>query len=256
VTGVDLTFVLGAAALAGCVDAMVGGGGLIQLPTLFAAYPHELPAQLLGTNKCASFFGTASAMSRFARSVRIPWRLLSPGVAVALAASLGGAIVATRVPADLFRPLVPVLLLGVLIHTIAHKDFGRHHAPVALSLSRMTAAAALMGAIGFYDGFFGPGTGTFFMLLFVRLFGYDFLNAAACARVLNVATNVSALIWFGAHGHITWVLGLGMAAFNVAGAQVGTRLALGGGSRVIRPVYISVVSVLIIKTAWDAIALR
>ena len=252
--GVDLLIVLAASAVAGCVDAMAGGGGLIQLPALFAAYPRELPATLLGTNKCASIFGTASAVARFARSVTIPWALLSPGLAVALAASLGGAVVATRVPPDLFRPLVPVLLLAVLVHTIARKDFGHHHAPRDLSLSRIVAAVGLIAAIGFYDGFFGPGTGTFFMLLFVRFFGYDFVNAAACARVLNVATNATALMWFGAHGHVSWPLGLGMAVFNVAGAQVGTRLALAGGSRLVRRVFIGVVLVLVAKTGYDASA--
>ena len=247
----ELILVLGAASLAGCVDAMVGGGGLIQLPALFAAYPDQLPAQLLGTNKCASSFGTASAVARFARSIAIPWRLLSFGIGLALLGSLGGAVVATHLPPDVFRPLVPVLLLVVLLSTISRKDFGHLHAPRDLGTPDYLTAALLVVGISFYDGFFGPGTGSFFMVLFIRLFGYDFVNAAACARVLNVAANLAAILWFGTHGHITWSLGLGMACFNVAGAQVGTRLALAGGSRLMRRVFIAVVAALITKTAWD-----
>jgi uncharacterized membrane protein YfcA len=249
-----LVLVLGAATLAGCVDAMVGGGGLIQLPALFAAYPSAPPAYLLGTNKCASIFGTASAVMRFARSLTIPWRLLSSGVAFALCASLAGAIVATRVPPDVFRPLVPVLLLAVLVSTIARKDFGRLHEPRHFAREHYVLAGLCITAIGFYDGFFGPGTGSFFMVLFIRLFGYDFVNAAACARVLNVATNVAAIAWFGAHGDISWALGLGMACFNVVGAQVGTRLAISGGTTLMRRVFIAVVTALILKNGWDAIA--
>ncbi|MEO7192250.1 MAG: TSUP family transporter [Vicinamibacterales bacterium] len=248
---IGFLLILGAAALAGCVDAMVGGGGLIQLPALFAAYPGRLPADLLGTNKCASIVGTASAVARFARSVVIPWRVLGVVAPIALAASLGGAVLATRVPPDLFRPLVPLLLLAVLLSTVGRRDFGHVHAPRTMQRPHYALAALLVAAISLYDGFFGPGTGSFFMVLFVRLFGYDLVNAAASARVLNVATNLAAVLWFGWHGHVLWPLGLGMAVFNVAGAQVGSRLALRGGARLMRPVFIGVVLALVVKTAHD-----
>ncbi len=248
----DFTLILIGAFLAGCIDAMVGGGGLIQLPVLFAAYPQEAPARLLGTSKLAGVFGTASAIVRFSRSVRIPWKLLTPGLAVAFAASLAGAVLATHVPPGVFRPLVPVMLTLVLAYTLARKDLGQVHIPRKLQGAHYIGAGILIAAIGCYDGFFGPGTGSFFMILFIRLFGFDFLNAAAAARVLNVATNIAALAWFGQHGNVIWTIGLAMAVCNVAGAQLGTRLAVRGGSRLMRLVFIVVVSILIAKTARDA----
>ena len=248
----NLTLILVGAFLAGCIDAMVGGGGLIQLPTLFAAYPQEAPARLLGTSKLAGVFGTASAVARFSRAVSIPWKLLTPGLAIAFVASLAGAILATHIPAGVFRPLVPIMLTVVLAYTLLRKDLGQVHVPRELQRNHYIAAGVLIGAIGCYDGFFGPGTGSFFMILFIRLFGFDFLNAAAAARVLNVATNVAALAWFGLHGNVIWMIGLAMAVCNVAGAQLGTRLAVRGGSRLMRAVFIAVVSILIAKTARDA----
>ncbi len=232
---------------------MVGGGGLVQLPLLFAAYPHETPARLLGTSKLAGVFGTASAAWRFSRRVTISWNLLAPGLVLAFVASLCGAVTATHLPSDIFRPLVPVMLSVVLLYTLLRRDFGQVHAPRDLSRRHRVFAFVMIAAIGVYDGFFGPGTGSFFMFLFVRFFGFDFINAAASARLLNVATNLSALLWFGVHGSVLWPLGLTMAVCNVAGAQLGTRLALRGGTQVVRYVFIAVVALLIAKTGYDAV---
>jgi len=244
---------LTAAFLAGGIDAMVGGGGLIQLPALLSALPGSSPATLLGTSKLAGLAGTASAAVRYARDVRLPWRTLLPMAAIAFAAALGGAITVSHVAPAFFRPIVPVILTVVLIYTLAHKDLGRRHAPIALDLRTTILGTAAIGAIGFYDGFFGPGTGSFLMLLFVRFFGFDFLNAAAAARLINVATNAAALAWFGGHGDLLWPLGLAMALANVAGAQIGTRLALRRGAGFVRGVFVVIVCVLIARTAWTAL---
>jgi uncharacterized membrane protein YfcA len=252
VTEAALAAVLGAAFLAGVVDAMVGGGGLIQLPALLTAFPTTAPPTLLGTSKLAGVFGTASAAWRYSRSVTIPWRFVAPAGAFAFLASLSGAATVTHLPPDLFRPLVPVMLTVVLAYTLLKKDLGAVHAPRALSRGAMAGGLLLVGAIGFYDGFFGPGTGSFLMLLLIRLYGFDFLHAAASARVLNVATNAAALAWFGSHGHVLWLVGLAMAVANVAGSQVGTRLALARGAGFVRGVFVAVVAALIAKTAWDA----
>lgn len=250
----DFVLVLAAAFGAGCIDAMVGGGGLIQLPALFGVYPNAPPPTLVGTSKFAGFFGTSSAVARFAGKVAIPWRELFPlGICVLITGGLG-ALVATRVPPDIFRPLVPVLLVCVLIYLLRRKELGGTHAPRAFGGRHHLFGALLIAAIGFYDGFFGPGTGSFLMFVFVRLYGFDFLHAAASARVLNVATNGAALVYFGVNGHVMWALGLGMAACNVAGAALGTRLALRGGSAFVRKVFIVVVSLLIVRTAWIAFA--
>lgn len=232
---------------------MVGGGGLIQLPALFSAYHTTAPAVLLGTSKFAGVFGTTSAVLRFASKVVIPWRALAPLAAFVLATSLLGAYVATKVPPDIFRPLVPVLLVAVLAYMIRRKDLGAVHAPREFAGAHHNTGVPLIAAIGFYDGFFGPGTGSFLMFVFVRFYGYDFLNAAASARVLNVATNVSALGYFAANGYLLWHVGLGMAVCNVAGSIVGTRLALQGGAALVRKVFIVVVSALILRTTWTAL---
>ncbi len=248
----DLLLVVAAAFGAGLVDAMVGGGGLIQLPALLSAYPATPPAILLGTNKFASIFGTGSAVLRFARGVRIPWRLLLPLVPVVFVGALGGARVATLVPPAVFRPLVPVMLAVVLAYVAWRKDLGAVHAPLAVTRGRAILAVVLLGAVGFYDGFFGPGTGSFFMLLLIRLYGFDFLHSAASARVLNVATNAGALLWFGTQLELLWLLAILMAAANVSGAVLGSGLALKHGSGFVRRIFMAVVLALIARTAWQA----
>lgn len=250
----ELSFILVAAFGAGLIDAMVGGGGLIQLPALFSAYPQAPPAALLGTNKFSGIFGTSTAVVRFARQIAIPWRALLPLTALTFAGALGGALTATRTPPDAFRPLVPVMLVVVLVYSLRSKQLGREHKPLGFAGRHHSMGAWAIAAIGFYDGFFGPGTGSFFMFVFVRLYGFDFLNAAAAARLLNVATNAAALGWFGSRGAVVWALGTGMAVCNVAGSWVGARLALRGGSEMVRKVFVIVVCVLIVRTAWAALA--
>jgi uncharacterized protein len=248
----DLLLVLAAAFAAGLIDAMVGGGGLIQIPALFAVYPGVPPATLLGTSKFAGLFGTVSAVARYARRVVIPWRALLPLALVALLMSLGGARLASIVRPEVFRPLVPIMLLAVLIYILWRKDLGGEHAPRAFAGSHHIVGAALIAAIGFYDGFFGPGTGSFFVFLFVRVLGYDFLNASAAAKLINTATNLAALILFALKGHVWWHYALALAVANVAGSLLGTHLALKHGASFVRVVFIFVVSALILKTGYDA----
>jgi uncharacterized protein len=254
VASLDIVLVLIAAFGAGCIDAMVGGGGLIQVPALFGVYPNAAPPILLGTSKFAGFFGTSSAVLRFAGKVAIPWRELLPlGIGVLVTGGLG-AFTATLVPPDIFRPLVPILLVAVLMYLLRRKDLGGEHVPRPFGGRHHTLGGALIAAIGFYDGFFGPGTGSFLMFVFVRIYGFDFLHAAASARVLNVATNGAALTYFAWHGYVLWQVGLGMAICNIAGAMLGARLALRGGSAFVRKVFIVVVTLLILRTAWVALA--
>lgn len=253
--GFDAEFliVLAAAFAAGLIDAMVGGGGLIQLPALFGVYPDVAPASLLGTSKLSGIFGTTSAVVRFARKIVIPWRALTPLALIIFIGALAGAFTAIRTPPDVFRPLVPVMLVAVLIYFLRSKDLGSTHAPVGFAGRHHWLSAAWIAAIGFYDGFFGPGTGSFLMFVFVRLYGFDFLNAAASARVLNVAANGAALLFFSSRGSVIWTLGAAMAVCNISGALIGARLALRGGSRLVRKVFVGVVSLLIARTAWTAL---
>lgn len=249
---IDLALVAGAAAFAGFVDAIVGGGGLILVPALFALYPGAAPATLLGTNKGGSVWGTAWATVQYARRVTLNWRALAPAVAAALAGSFAGAWSVTQVDAEGLKRALPFVLAAVFMYTLMRKDLGRVHAP-RLTARAETAAAVTIGAlVGFYDGFFGPGTGSFFVFLFVRVLGYDFLHASASAKLLNTATNASALALFAAQGHVWWHVALVAALANVAGSTLGARLALRHGAGFVRGVFIIVVGALIVKTGYDA----
>jgi uncharacterized membrane protein YfcA len=248
--------VLCAAFSAGFVDAIVGGGGLIQLPALLAGYPGVAPPVLLGTNKLGSICGTTGAVMRYMRVVRIPWRILLPGAAVAFLAALAGASSVSAVSPALFRPLVPIMLTVVLIYALWHKDLGARHAPIVFSRCRGYVALAAISGIGFYDGFFGPGTGSFLMLLFIRLYGFDFLHASAGARTINLATNAGALLFFGIHGEVQWGLGVALGACNATGGVLGVHTAVKHGSKFVRVVFIAIVITLIAKTGADAWTLR
>jgi len=248
----DLLLVSLASLLAGGIDSIVGGGGLILVPALFAVYPSAAPATLFGTNKSASVWGTSIATVQYSRRVQMRWAVLGPAAGAALVGSFLGAWAVTLIDPGFLRRALPLILLAVLLYTLARKDLGRTHAP-RHTRGRETLLACLIGAvIGWYDGFFGPGTGSFFIFLFVRLLGYDFLNASAAAKLLNVATNIAAIALFAAKGHVWWHIGLVMAAANVTGSLIGTRLALKHGAGFVRGVFIVVVGALILKTGYDA----
>jgi len=248
----DWLFLTAASLLAGFVDAIVGGGGLILVPALFAVFPHTAPATLLGTNKGASVWGTAAATWRYSRRVEMRWGALLPAAGVCLLGSVLGAWLVTTVSAEALRRALPFVLGAVLLYTLARKDLGREHRPRLAGRAEALAACAIGGTIGFYDGFFGPGTGSFFVFLFVRGLGYDFLHASAASKLLNMTSNLAALGLFATKGHVIWPLALTMAVANVAGSLLGTRLALRHGTGFVRGVFLVVVTALIAKTGWDA----
>jgi uncharacterized membrane protein YfcA len=234
---------------AGLVDAVAGGGGLIQVPALFTAYPAESPATLFGTNKGSSVFGTANAALRYARRVAIPWAIALPAAGAAFAFSFAGAATVAWLPKDVVRPMILVLLIAVALYTAVHRDFGATPGPAP---RHALARALLVGAVlGFYDGFFGPGAGSFLIFAFVRWFGLDFLRATASAKIVNGSTNVAALAFFVPTGNILWAIALAMAVFNVAGAQVGARLAIQRGSGFVRGVFLFATVLLIAKFGYD-----
>ncbi|MEJ6006085.1 TSUP family transporter [Paucibacter sp. AS339] len=241
-----------ASLMAGFIDAVVGGGGLVLVPALFGVFPQAAPATLFGTNKGASIWGTAWATGQYARRVSLNWPALLPAAGVALLGSFAGAWTVTLVSAGFLRRALPLILLLVLVYTLMRKDLGRHHAPRFSGRAEALAAAAIGLVIGFYDGFFGPGTGSFFVFLFVRLLGYDFLHASATSKLMNTATNAAALTLFAFKGHVWWHIAAVMAVTNVAGSLIGTRMALARGAGFVRGMFISVVGALILKTAWDA----
>lgn len=246
-----LVALCGFAFLAGFIDSVVGGGGLIQVPALFVLLPDAAPVAILGTNKFASSWGTAAAAIQYSRRVSIEWRATLPTIIAAVLFGFIGARTAAQIPGEWFRPLVVVLLLGVLAYTLWKKNLGALHAP-HLSRERTFWFALATGCvIGFYDGFFGPGTGSFLIFAFVGLFGFSFLAASASAKLINLTTNLAALAYFVTHGHVRYEIATPMAVFNIAGSLVGSRLAIRLGSGFVRMLFIIVVSVLIARFVWD-----
>ena len=237
--------------LAGMVDAVVGGGGLIQIPLLFSAFPQAAPATLFGTNKLASVFGTVGAAVQYSRRVSIPWSAAGPAALAAAIGSWSGARAVVLFPPAALRPLILVLLVLVALYTFLRKDFGIHHRRLA-SAGRECGLAILIGAaLGFYDGFFGPGTGSFLIFLFIRILGMDFLHASVSAKIVNVSTNLAAIAVFVSHGAVFWQVALVMACCNLLGSRVGTGLALRHGAVFIRKAFLAVVLVLILRFAAD-----
>jgi uncharacterized membrane protein YfcA len=241
-----------ASLLAGFVDAIVGGGGLILVPALFATFPGAHAATLLGTNKSASVWGTAFASWQYARRVEMRWGALLPAMLLSFAGAMAGAWVVTLISPAFMRKLLPLILLAVLLYTLAKKELGRTHAPRFSGRQEMLWASLIGLVVGFYDGFFGPGTGSFFVFLFVRWLGYDFLHASAGAKLLNMTSNLAALILFTIKGFVWWHFALTLAVANVLGSLLGTRLALKHGAVFVRLAFIGVVSALILKTGFDA----
>jgi uncharacterized membrane protein YfcA len=247
-------FLVACAFLAGFVDSIVGGGGLIQVPALFVFLPPQLAAVVpmaLGANKFSSICGTSVAAAQYASKVAVPWRAVLPAAGTAFIFSLLGARAVSMLNPKFVKPLILLLLVGVAIYTSARKGKPARNQREFSSRARLWISLAIGCAIGFYDGFFGPGTGTFLIILFVTVFGFDFLVASASAKAVNLATNIAAVSWFAFTGNIPYRYAIPMAAANVAGAAVGSRLAILKGSEFVRRFFLGVVLVLITRFAYE-----
>lgn len=226
-------FLIGVAFLAGAIDAMAGGGGLLTIPALMAAgIP---PVAALATNKLQATIGTASAFVTFWRGGHVDLRRFALPAAGAFAGSVLGATVVQYVRSDFLAALVPILLVAMglyflLAPPMSSVDRHARIGPVSLTL--------IVAALGFYDGFFGPGTGSFMTLTLVALGGLGLVRAIGNTKFLNLATNIAALFAMIVGGHVLWLLGLSMAAANVAGNQLGARLAIRFGGRGVRPLLV------------------
>lgn len=248
----DWAILVAAAFFAGMVDSVVGGGGLIQIPVLLSQFPQSAIPTLFGTNKLSSIAGTSASIWRFARRVSIPWGVVLPATVTALIGGWLGAALVAWLPREIMRPLVLVLMTAVAGYIFMRKDFG-HVASRALVPADRRLGMLLGLVIGFYDGFFGPGTGSFLIFAFVRVFGMDLLRASASAKVINAATNLSAIAFFASHGSVLWITGLIMAIFNLIGAQAGVAIAIKYGTRFIRQAFLFVLCLLIAKLAIDIV---
>ena len=236
---------------AGAIDAAVGGGGLIQIPALMGALPHTATATVFGTNKLASICGTASAAFSYLKQVKIQWKLLAVIGITAFISSFGGAACVALIPQNILRPFVLFMLIVIAIYTLLKKQFGQVHIQQEIT-NKMLLIAGIGGlAIGFYDGIFGPGTGSFFIFYFMRYLKVDFLHASALSKIGNFMTNFAALSFFIPTGHVLFQLGLCMAVANVIGSLVGVKMALKYGSGFIRVLFLILVSVLIVRLSYQ-----
>ncbi len=242
-----------AALTAGFVDAVVGGGALIQLPALLVGLPGASPVQILGTNKLASICGTTVSSATYYRRVRPDPRTFLPLMALAFVGSLLGALVATQIPREAFEPIVLVALVVVGAYVVLRPQIGGLTA-LRFSGHRHTSAAMATGlTIGFYDGALGAGTGSFFVFTLVGLLGYSFLEASAKARLANWTTNLAALVIFVPAGAVLWKTGLVMGACNLLGGYLGARTAIARGNRFVRIFFIVVVAAFIIRIGGDVL---
>ncbi|RYY48339.1 MULTISPECIES: TSUP family transporter [unclassified Aeromicrobium] len=250
-TGGVLLFLGVAAFLAGWIDAVVGGGGLVQLPALMVAFPQAAPVQLLATNKIGSIAGTTTSSITYLRRVRLDLRTAAPLAGAAFVGSLLGAVVASWIPRAAFNPAILVVLVVVGAFTVLRPDLGQV-AAIRFTGRRHYGAAMLVGvSIGFYDGALGPGTGSFLVFALVGVLGYGFLEASGKAKLANFATNLAALVVFVPQGAVIWKVAAVLMVCNVAGGYLGARLAVARGNRFIRIVFIVVVSAFVVRIGWD-----
>ncbi len=247
----DLSLLLACALFAGLVDSIIGGGGMIQVPALFAVLPSFSPATLLSVNKFGSIVGTIGSAIQYSRVNKSPWGLVIISSAFAFFASVAGAYLVTQLPTQWLRGALPFLLLALLIFNLKSNS-GLVHAPKHQHHKQKAIASTGAGIIGFYDGFLGPGAGAFYKLFYTRVLGFDFLRSAAPAKCLNIASNLGALCVFFYLGYFDWKLGLLLASANLIGGQIGTRIAIKHGNTFIRKGFFILVTILIIKTFYDA----
>jgi uncharacterized membrane protein YfcA len=234
---------------AGFIDSVAGGGGLITMPVLLA---FGLPPHLaLGTNKAQSTFGTALAVWRYFKAGIIPvGRLLVPAVIVTFIAALAGTWAVTQLPQQQLRAVIPWLLLGIAIYTLVSPGLGdQARSPRLKPLS----FALLFGSLlGFYDGFFGPGTGAFWTIACISLLGLTLPQATAYTKVVNLTSNIAALLLFAAYGHVRYDFASIMVLGQLLGAQLGSGLAIKHGAPFIRPLFITVVLALVARLLWQS----
>jgi uncharacterized membrane protein YfcA len=246
-----IIFLAIASGFAGFVDAMAGGGGLIQLPALILGLPNKELPLILGTNKVPSAFGTTAAARNYFKNTKPDIPLTLTMMFPAFVGSIGGAYFAASVPKEFFKPFIVFLLIAVVIYTWLKPDIGLAEKLKYTNRKRLFLVALIGLFIGFYDGIFGPGTGTFLVFFLVSGIGYAFLKASGTAKLVNLSTNIGAILSFQLTGHIWWQLGLIMAVANVTGAIIGSKLAIKGGSPLVRKVFLIVTTLLIARVAWD-----
>jgi uncharacterized membrane protein YfcA len=247
----SILFLCLAAFGAGFIDAIVGGGGLVQTPATLIALPQYPVATLLGTTKIPSFLGTSMAAVQYARIVKLRWRLLALMCLLAMVAAYAGSKTVSMVSNQFMKPVIFIILILVLIYTYRKKDFGSAGLRKPGGRIALFQAAAFALLIGFYDGFIGPGAGSFLVVFFISVLGFDFLKASAHAKFVNLATNTGSILFFGPGGHILFQYAFPMAACNFLGSMLGARLAILKGNAFIRVFFLAIITATLIRFGYD-----
>jgi uncharacterized membrane protein YfcA len=251
-----LIFLAVLAFTAGFIDSVVGGGGLIQIPALLIAFPEKPIAALFGTNKIAALSGTSFAAYQYSREIKFDPALLIIISMSAFIASHGGAKAVSAINTHALKPAILIILIIIALYSFVRKDLGSSQSR-SLSRNMQFLYGIILGTfVGFYDGFFGPGTGSFFVLGFVILLGFEFITASAYSKIINCVTNLSALIVFIHQGNYITEPAILMAVCNIAGSITGSRMALKRGNRFVRIFFLIIVSIMIIRFGWDIVTGR
>ena len=251
ISTLTLVFILVAAFSAGFVDAIAGGGGLIQLPALLISFPDREVAEVAGTNKLGSIFGTSAAALNYRRNIKTDPKLLLAMVLPAFIGSGSGSLLATQISTEQLKLAIVLMLVAVFAYTLARPDLGKVEVLKGAAKRQRTVGAVAGLTIGFYDGFIGPGTGTLLMIVLVAALGFAFVGASAIAKVVNVATNFASILVFGISGSIMWVVGLAVGICNLAGGIIGSHVAIRRGSDFVRKFYLVVTFALIVRVLFD-----
>jgi uncharacterized membrane protein YfcA len=240
-----------AAFFAGFVDAIVGGGGLIQTPIALILLPNLAVSSVIGSLKIPSFSGTALAARQYVRVVKVHWNLLVTMAVVAFVFAFIGSNLLTKVDNHFMKPILLVVLSIIAVYTFFKRDFGIQQAKDHSLKKQLLLAVLISMLIGFYDGFIGPGTGSFLVLAFVAVLGFDFLHASATAKMVNLATNIGSICLFLLRGKIIWVIALPMALCNATGGWLGAKVALRKGNSFIRIFFLLVVVATLLRFGYD-----
>jgi hypothetical protein len=241
---------------AGFVDAIVGGGGLIQTPAALVLLPAFPVASVIGSLKIPSFSGTSLAAIQYLKKVTMNWKLVTIICTIAFFSSFAGSQLLTIVSNRFMKPVLLVVLTGVAIYTFTQKNFGQHQEKEHSERKELCYAVLISLMLGFYDGFIGPGAGSFLILAFVSLLGFDFLHASANAKLVNLATNLGSITLFFLKGKIMWLVALPMAASNALGGAIGAKMAIAKGNKFIRIFFLFIVIATLLRFMYDIFVKR
>jgi len=251
ISALTLTLIFCAGFFAGFIDAIAGGGGLIQLPAMLISFPQKEVIEVVGTSKAGAIWGTSAAALNYRRNIKTDPKLLIAMVLPAFIGSGLGSLLATQISTTQLKSGIVVMLVAVFIYTLIHPDLGKIEIFKHSHLRRMQIAISAGFIIGFYDGLIGPGTGTLLMIVLVAGFGFAFVGASAIAKVVNVATNLASILVIGFNASIMWKVGIALGIVNLAGGFLGSHVAINKGSEFVRKFYLVVTFVLIVRVLFD-----